>query len=795
MNFSIFTKGLSVFAIIIAITSHNSAVFSQKNFTLYSMNETSQALNVNPGFKQKNRFYLSLPLGMQSFSVTNSGFTLNDFIEKHSNDDSLTINPAQGVAKMAKLNRLNLEVSNELFAIGFKVKKKNYVSFGITNRLQTRFSYAKDLFNLVVDGNGNQLLGQRAALDGLGVDLMSYMEYAVGYNRNINDKLTVGGRLKFISGVANLQTKKSQLGITTDATTFDITLDGSMAVNSSNLSQFADTSYNPSSFASSAYDFKNFGLALDLGGSYQLTEKIQLNASLLDVGFIKWKTNISNYVSSDVNYTFKGVDLNALLLDSVDVAKVLSDTLSDIFNATENTDGYSTALRTKFYAGGRYDFNKYIGVNALLYNEIVAKKYSAGLSLAVTAKLRNWLSATVNYSAYGRSYNNIGFGLNLKGGPIQFYVMTDNLMVLANYQKAKHAHICFGMNVVIGPRKDKDKDGTVDKKDDCPTEFGEMYLAGCPDKDRDSIPDHLDDCPDVPGIKAFKGCPDLDKDGVQDKNDSCPDIAGLAKFNGCPDRDNDSVIDKNDSCPDLKGLLKLNGCPDKDSDGIKDGDDACPDVFGLLINNGCPDKDQDGIIDDLDNCPEVSGPKENIGCPWPDTDQDGLLDKDDACPTISGPVANKGCPYVDTDGDGILDSEDKCPTLKGIVENNGCPKIEEEAKEILKTAFDNLEFNSGNAVIKATSLASLDDLAGLLIKKKDWKLQISGHTDNVGNDQTNLILSKKRSEAIKTYLTSKGVAAERLRSLFFGETQPLESNDTEAGRQKNRRVEMTIVFE
>ena len=139
MNFSIFTKGLSVFAIIIAITSQNSVVFSQKNFTLYSMNETSQALNVNPGFKQKNRFYLSLPLGMQSFSVTNSGFTLNDFIEKHTNDDSLTINPAKGVAKMATLNRLNLEVSNELFAIGFKVKKKNYVSFGITNRFQTRF--------------------------------------------------------------------------------------------------------------------------------------------------------------------------------------------------------------------------------------------------------------------------------------------------------------------------------------------------------------------------------------------------------------------------------------------------------------------------------------------------------------------------------------------------------------------------------------------------------------------------------------------------------------------------------
>ena len=798
MTFSTNSKTLSFIVFGLIILFNNSTVFSQKNFTLYSMNETSQALNVNPGFKQKNRFYLSLPIGMQNFSVTNSGFTMNDFIEKNSNDDSLTINTANGIAKMAKSNHLNIEMYNELFALGFKFRK-SYFSFNATNRFQSRFTYPKDLFNLLAQGNGKDLLGQRASLEGLGFDLTSYMEYAVGYNRNINEKLTFGGRAKLLSGIANLQTQKNQLGITTDENTFYITLDGSMALNSSNLSNLSQFYNNPtsnlSSIVNSAYDFKNFGLALDLGGSYQITDKIQVNASLLDLGYIKWKTNVTNYVSGEVNYTFEGVDLNALLYDSLDVIKVLSDTLNDIFTANENTNTYTTKLRTKFYIGGRYDFTKNLGVNALIYNEVVAGKYFTGISLAATAKLRNWLSVSLNYSAYDRAYNNLGFGINLKNGPIQFYVMSDNLLALANYQKAKQANICFGMNIAVGPRKDKDKDGIVDKKDVCPEIFGDEAYKGCPDKDRDSIPDHLDECPDVSGITLFKGCPDLDKDGVQDKNDSCPDIAGLIAFNGCPDKDNDSIIDKYDSCPDIKGLKRFNGCPDKDNDGIKDGDDGCPDFAGLAINNGCPDTDLDGIVDELDNCPEMVGPRENVGCPWPDTDTDGLLDKDDICPYIKGPIENKGCPYVDTDGDGILDSDDKCPSLKGFLENYGCPKIEEEAKEILKTAFDNLEFNTGNAIIKSTSLSSLDDLAGLLIKKMDWKLQISGNTDNVGNDQTNLILSKKRSESVKAYLMTKGVSAERLRTLFFGETQPLESNDTEIGRQKNRRVEMTIVFE
>jgi len=172
-----------------------------------------------------------------------------------------------------------------------------------------------------------------------------------------------------------------------------------------------------------------------------------------------------------------------------------------------------------------------------------------------------------------------------------------------------------------------------------------------------------------------------------------------------------------------------------------------------------------------------------------------LLDKDDKCPTLKGPKENSGCPYIDTDGDGILDKDDECPKVKGVLENKGCPKIEAAAQEILKTAFNDLEFIAGQAVIKDVSNSSLNDLASLLLKKPEWKLQVSGHTDNVGNDQSNLILSKKRAESVKTYLLSKGVSADKVNVLFLGKTQPIASNDTEEGRQKNRRVEMKVIFE
>ena len=143
----------------------------------------------------------------------------------------------------------------------------------------------------------------------------------------------------------------------------------------------------------------------------------------------------------------------------------------------------------------------------------------------------------------------------------------------------------------------------------------------------------------------------------------------------------------------------------------------------------------------------------------------------------------------------MLDKEDKCPATPGPVENEGCPVIEEEVQEILKTAFDNLEFETGKNIIKEESLPSLTELAEVLVKKTDWKLQIAGHTDNVGAAQSNLVLSKRRAEAVRAFMESKSVSIERLSVLYFGETEPVADNTTNEGRQKNRRVEMTIIFE
>jgi type IX secretion system PorP/SprF family membrane protein len=234
---------------------------------------------------------------------------------------------------------------------------------------------------------------------------------------------------------------------------------------------------------------------------------------------------------------------------------------------------------------------------------------------------------------------------------------------------------------------------------------------------------------------------------------------------------------------------------DSDGDGVADNEDLCPNVKGIKEYKGCPDTDGDGVFDDLDECPKVLGPKDNKGCPWPDSDNDGLSDNKDDCPTISGPVENRGCPYGDTDGDGVNDNVDPCPKTTGPVENKGCPVIEKKDQKVIDMAFKNLEFETSKDIIEESSKPSLNSLAEKLKQKPEWNLLLSGHTDNDGDDDANMILSKNRSETVKSYLISRGISESRIRVNYFGETEPVANNNTSEGRQKNRRVEFVILFE
>ncbi|MDR0801076.1 DUF5723 family protein [Fluviicola sp.] len=718
---------------------------------------------------------------------------------------------------------LNYQI--DILNFAFHINPKIAIGFSAKSRMITNIDdIDPKLSKLVEEGLDFAALWNLKLNDKLATaNMMAWNEYGINYGQVVMDKgkhfLKVGGRVKLLQGLASAYAYTDQLDyelLNKDTAT---TLVGNFKYGySNNLDDMKNI--NSKSFFKSA---SKLGFGLDLGVVYEWRPKykqfkydmdgetnlwmrnenkyeLRAGVSIIDIGGMKFTKGGH---SRDFSVNTSTLDLR--IFDKVNSFASLDSIVDSLitnnagWNSNQGT-GQSYYMNTPTALNIQLDYHiwKWFYLNATGNINIIGKKNPSRVKtptqFAITPSFDYaWFGLYVPVSV--NNYSGWKAGIASRLGPITIGVVDFHSLFASG--KVRGTEFYMGLRVPILYTKPADRDGdrVSDNKDECIKIPGIWSFKGCPDTDGDGIKDSEDLCPDVPGLAEFQGCPDRDGDKIPDKDDACPDLPGISAYRGCPDTDEDGIIDPQDSCPTVKGLPAFNGCPDTDGDGLQDSEDACPDIAGPIANQGCPDTDNDGIFDFLDNCPDVYGPKENNGCPWPDTDGDGLIDKDDECPYLAGPLKNKGCPYQDTDGDGILDKDDKCPTVKGVIENNGCPKIEEAEKEILKTAFEDLEFNTGNAIIKESSYPSLNELAELLIKKKDWKLQISGHTDNVGDAQKNLVLSKKRAEAVKQYLESKGVEGKRLSTLFFGETQPIATNETAEGRQKNRRVEMNVIFE
>jgi outer membrane protein OmpA-like peptidoglycan-associated protein len=677
----------------------------------------------------------------------------------------------------------------------FRLNRKNSFAFGARARvLLTGNNVSDNIFALIksdLDDLENQTFNN--ATFNLNVNAAS--EYSFTYAREVFDKgthyLKAGLTFKYLIGGVSGQINTNNLNyeIRDDLATTDpddnlVRLNqfqGKIAYSRNNLEDFEGLDLLNGS--------QGNGVGFDLGAIYEYRPdvedytyqmdgethynnrknkyKYRISLSLMDIGGVRYRgDNVRFYDFNSSNRTITADDLENIdqIEDFAEKLGVNTNDFKNSFRASLPTTlnvSFDYRLAGKLYANASLVHNLR-GQNAtgMRQNSMFAltpRFETGGFEIALPLNLQS------NYSKFA-------LGLALKLGPLR--IGSDNLGAVLNLGNPHGANVYFGLG------------------------FGLMNKKPIKDKDEDGISDKQDECPEVRGLLKFKGCPDTDEDGIQDKEDDCPNEAGKPEFKGCPDTDDDGIPDKEDNCPQVAGKPEFKGCPDSDNDGIMDEEDNCPQVAGKLEFKGCPDSDNDGLQDSEDECPRVAGKLEFKGCP--DSDNDGIQDSQDLCPTEYGKPEFKGCP--DTDGDGIPDRQDACPDQAGLKINNGCPEIKTnepvltaEEKEVLKEAFENLEFETGKAVIVQKSLESLQELAEVLKKRPEYRLQISGHTDNVGIPANNLKLSKDRANAVKVFLNKNGIDNKRLIAEGFGSTQPLADNKTIEGKQRNRRVEMKII--
>jgi outer membrane protein OmpA-like peptidoglycan-associated protein len=221
--------------------------------------------------------------------------------------------------------------------------------------------------------------------------------------------------------------------------------------------------------------------------------------------------------------------------------------------------------------------------------------------------------------------------------------------------------------------------------------------------------------------------------------------------------------------------------PDRDSDRVPDATDACPELAGVPSSDPV-----------MDGCPDL--PR--------DADGDAVPDSFDACPGEAGiPTGDRrthGCPpSVDTDGDSIVDRVDACPAVAGVRSSepahHGCPPPRAEVASEKIAISEQVQFETGTAVLRPDSDPVLSDVARILKAHPEIeRVQIQGHTDDKGTDEYNRELSQRRAESVLRWLVEHGVAAGRLEAKGMGRSHPIADNATEEGRAKNRRVEFLI---
>ncbi len=432
--------------IFLVLTTLRTASFAQHEMTLFHMNNVFQASYVNPTLIPEQKVSIGLP-GISSLysSAYFSPFVGKDIDVIKTNDSTYRLSLDRAIAKMAKNNNyLNSSTSVDLFSLRFKVRNV-YLSLSASNVTNIRFNFPKDLFSLAWYGNA-QYIGGEVNLDNLGISAMQYNEYALGITRGKDGgKFRYGVRLKFLQGLNNFYTSKSDGSIAIDNAFYTHTLSANMQAYSASVIPYDSSNID---YVKAIKNFENIGYGADLGISYMPNKKWAFTGAVNNLGSITWKTNAKSYAINGT-YEFQGINLDSLVNNGELALDSYLDSLSKKFNLKEqNTSKYRTALTPSVYLSVSYSLGRNTKIALTGYSEFYHGLRPAG-SVAFIQRAGRILNFVVSYNVRQNSYNNMGFGLMLKPGPFQLYVVGDNMLVL-NPFNTNNFSLRSGMNLVFG---------------------------------------------------------------------------------------------------------------------------------------------------------------------------------------------------------------------------------------------------------------------------------------------------------------------------------------------------------
>jgi hypothetical protein len=437
--------------------------YAQNKQILYDFAGLPQTLLVNPGAEVSNKLYVGFPLFSQ-FSVQGgfTAFSAYDIFADNGVDINTKIsNAIQGFGK-TEFTEVNQQL--EVFSGGFQLNENNYLSFGYYQEFSFLAKIPRDVIDLVYEGNTE--INRTYSINKLGARGELLGVFHAGISKKINEKWQVGARAKLYSSAFNLNSKNGKGNLKTTYGTnnvYEQSLNNIDFLLQTSGLFFEDTSeLTPSYYIKKLLLGGNLGLGVDVGFTHHFEKQWTVSASLLDFGFVYNTQNIESY-SLNGDFVVDGFDLN---FDNQDPADYWNN-LEDRFNEEVVLDSiYSKYISTRplklngaiHYAFGKKLDNCRFDMRPGLYsNKVGFQLFSTVGSvhsyMAATVFFERWFSkhfqAKATYTVDPYSFYNLGIGVSSQIGPVNLYVLADNLLYLNNLYNAKSANVQIGLNFII----------------------------------------------------------------------------------------------------------------------------------------------------------------------------------------------------------------------------------------------------------------------------------------------------------------------------------------------------------
>lgn len=432
---------------------HPGQVKSQDR-TVHFMLELPQSNITNPAIVPKYPGYLGVPFLSSTYVEFDNSFRYNDIFKQGT--DKIYIDRVALIDQLDDRNYTGIYSQLDFLSFGFSLKKL-YLSFRFSSRTDINLFYSKDFIKLITYGNAyEEFFGKEVTFKDTKLNSTAYNEAAVTGAYQINDKLTAGASFRYLLGVGNVYSEKVDFTLNTDSSDFTVKARTDIMIHSS--IPVPVSSNGGENYALEARDLvgnDNPGFAVDLGATYKLMDNLTLAASLLDLGSIKWNYNARKIYTTDPSkeVVFEGFDLNDFINnDSIDEENIndILDSIANEFGIEDGPESYSTNLTTKLLISGTYDLTKKDHFGAMFRTAFISGYVRPSITLAYRRELLNRVSAYASFSAYGNAYFNVGFGLIAGIGPVQFYIVNDNLVALFMPKNSQNYNARFGINIVFG---------------------------------------------------------------------------------------------------------------------------------------------------------------------------------------------------------------------------------------------------------------------------------------------------------------------------------------------------------